>query len=223
MLSIRQRSPRSSGAAGRRSRAWASFWFIVCRVRICPCRPDICSSNSRRSAESGMMTDKALNLVFVDFLVGGAACMRADFFNTVYQIEEQVHPCMQVVWQDADEALIRAGRLLDNPRKNPPMPDSSSTPSRSAASFADEPRSPASVIFFLLSRSARHEFRVMSVGVYHGISPSLQYSGFEVEGVPPPTAWQTAPKVRRFHPSGMPSTILTCSWPGKRKWTNHSR
>ena len=25
------------------------------------------------------------------------------------------------------------------------------------------------------------------------------------------------------HLSGRPSVILTCSWPGKRKWTNHSR
>ena len=24
------------------------------------------------------------------------------------------------------------------------------------------------------------------------------------------------------HPSGMSSLILTCSWPGKRRWTNHS-
>ena len=45
---------------------------------------------------------------FVYFFVGRTACMRADFFNAVHQIEEQVQPRMRVVRQDADKALIRA-------------------------------------------------------------------------------------------------------------------
>ena len=71
--------------------------------------------------------------------------------------------------------------------------------------FAEEPRSPASVIFVALSSKARHGFRVMSVGVYQAISPSFQNAGFSVFGVPPPTVSQTSSKVRCSQPSRRPS------------------
>ncbi len=40
--------------------------------------------------------------------------------------------------------------------------------------LAEEDRRPTSVIFFSLSSNARHELRVMSVGVYQAMSPSVQ-------------------------------------------------